>query len=523
MKSILTSRIVGPLCLLVTVASGTQVTFAAQEVAWDAPPHPDSTDHLLFSAVSSLLQRWPNVLYGNGHTIVPAMIPIGTSLYHGGASSAPIAPDWAAFDFDHAYMFCRRGPCHVVSLITTRDLRLAYFDGSSAVKLGNGSMDSQDVVAWGKPSPERCFDEWDRIEDLCAWGRPLGIDGFLRVGYHFEVMLCDFSAGLEVIEVLNYLPKIAPERDDVQKFWDSTVISSGAAVVSPQLDPPDGWKGSLPDELMSAFQGLVTGSWHDRAPGETRVHIDYSGLVTFYDTELSSLVAPRRKVPRKQYRLLDISANDSARVHAELAEVLGRKTKGSGVDWGSITRVVVERYAERLATLRYLLDPSGFSDAAEQAAIVRTQLLTMLVPYITAEAVPENFNASWASSVAGRCARTATSRLPAGLLTLQERRIQRSVQGTLHEICRRLTLMWVDAFDIEAADETHARNILEVWQVQVSELMEWLGWSVWSRCNPACEPDAMCYLSTWPPFVFDPSRKHAGPHCISLVKPGEWA
>jgi hypothetical protein len=34
-----------------------------------------------------------------------------------------------------------------------------YFDGLCAAKMRDGPMDNQDVVGWGKVSPERFFDE----------------------------------------------------------------------------------------------------------------------------------------------------------------------------------------------------------------------------------------------------------------------------------------------------------------------------------------------------------------------------
>jgi hypothetical protein len=67
-----------------------------------------------------------------------------------------------------------------------RDLRLVYFDGLSAAKMKDGPLDSQDVIAWGRPQPDKYFSERERIESLCDWGRPLGLDGFIRM----EVDLC---------------------------------------------------------------------------------------------------------------------------------------------------------------------------------------------------------------------------------------------------------------------------------------------------------------------------------------------
>ena len=39
-------------------------------------------------------------------------------------------------------------------------------------------MDTQDLIAWGGPGDHN--NEWQRIEDLCQWGKNFGVDGFVR-------------------------------------------------------------------------------------------------------------------------------------------------------------------------------------------------------------------------------------------------------------------------------------------------------------------------------------------------------
>jgi len=199
------------------------------------------------------------------------------------------------------------------------------------------------------------------------------------------------------------------------------------------------------------------------------------------------------------HRLEGISAADAARVHAELRSVLTREQgSGSSVDWASIARVVVERYADRLEYLRFLLSPNAtatFTDAAEQAFAVRAHLLVMLGPYISTVDVPKHqqlpasaasANVSWLAPVVHRCATTLTSHIPLDMLTPQEVRIHAAVENTVREICRRLTLLWAQFFDVEEADEAKAGEVIEVGHGHIDELMSWLDWSLWVRCEPAC-------------------------------------
>ncbi|KAH9028931.1 hypothetical protein EDB84DRAFT_256023 [Lactarius hengduanensis] len=320
---------------------------------WNLSPNPNSTHHLIFNSVSGLLQQWPNTLRRNGHSLIPATIPKGTILYHGRTDpQIPISPDWVAFDFEQSAILCIRS-CHMISLQAKRDLRLVYFDGLSAGKMKDGPLDSQDVLLWGRPRPDKIFSETERIEALCDWGRPLGLDGFVRMEFHFEAMICDF---LDAMEVVSFLDLIPLDRSTMPRHLPG--VPGTFPKPSPPKLPP-GWRGSPPDMRRNGFEAFVTGTWHDRAPGETRVLPDYSGLVTFYDPSLSSLVEARHGKDRLHLRLEGISALDTEQVRDELRTVLTRERDGgSGIDWGSIVRVVTERYAGRLEYLRFLLSPN---------------------------------------------------------------------------------------------------------------------------------------------------------------------
>jgi hypothetical protein len=70
--------------------------------------------------------------------------------------------------------------CRHLTLAATRPLKVLYFDGSSGAKMKDGEMDTQDIVAWGKVSSDRFFDERNRINDLCEWGKKYQLDGFVR-------------------------------------------------------------------------------------------------------------------------------------------------------------------------------------------------------------------------------------------------------------------------------------------------------------------------------------------------------
>ena len=73
-------------------------------------------------------------------------------------------------------------------------MRLLYFDGSSAAKMNDGSLDSQDVVMYqAVRSNNSRGAELERIRNLCAWGEPFGLDGFVRMEFHLCVTLSRLS------------------------------------------------------------------------------------------------------------------------------------------------------------------------------------------------------------------------------------------------------------------------------------------------------------------------------------------
>ncbi|OJA20115.1 hypothetical protein AZE42_04105 [Rhizopogon vesiculosus] len=262
---------------------------------FDEGPPENATGNLVFDTARSLLQHWPNTRYRNGHNIVPGMIPIGTLLYHGTRlDKIPTEPEWVATDPEHSIWFCRGvdGDNWHLTLAATRPLKVLYFDGNSAAKVPEGTMDVQDIIAWGEPKPDLFRSERERIKDLCTWGKKFGIDGFARMEMDFEVMLCDFTAGVKVVSFLN-----------IATFGQDKL---------PRYPGPQFFRPGF-DVGLREFEAMHAGSWHNRYPGDSRIVLDLTGLISMYDTTLApSLVAVRAGLERQsttpsgqRYRLED--------------------------------------------------------------------------------------------------------------------------------------------------------------------------------------------------------------------------
>ncbi|KAI3613761.1 hypothetical protein WG66_013572 [Moniliophthora roreri] len=505
----------------------------------DVEPSMNATENLIFETISSLLQQWPNTRYRNGHTIVPAHILPGTLLYHGRSDpNLPTGPEWTATDPEHSTVFCRTTDdkgCWHITLVATRLLNVLYFDGSSAAKMPYGSMDTQDIIAWGLVNSTRYFAEQERLAALCTWGKPLGIDGFVRMEMDFEVMLCDFTAGLEVESMLNLeivdsdpSPPIKHRinQDLARLYYD--INSFGARVIRRDI------------EVIRA------GGHHNTFPGETRIQLDLSRLISFYDTELvPSLVEPRLKTKsRLAHRLERISSEDIKAVMHRLEDTYSSPAATSGIDWFTLLRVIKDRYADRLELIRDILNEtttSRFTDDL-RARNIHVQLTVMMQPYLlysmnstSHSPSPFNSSTSWAKPAFELCSTAHTRYISSSLvlssaLTPSEILILRAVEGTTKEICRTVTNMWVRGVEAglhqdEKSDEDEpprpqvsTARLFDSWRVEVERLMSWLDWSIWLKCRPRCAIGEICYLPTWPFFRWStgsppgfPGRGHRGP------------
>ncbi|KAJ7664777.1 hypothetical protein B0H17DRAFT_1256054 [Mycena rosella] len=481
--------------------------------------------HLIFDTVNSLLQHWPNTRYRNGHNIIPGTVPAGTLLYHGRPdSNIPTVPDWTATDPEHAYPFCGLPAdnatitgCWQLTFAATRPLKRTW-------KRGNDGCAG--LLAWGHVDPVRWAYDRERLEALCAWGSQFGIDGYVR-----EVMLCDFTAGIELLSA-EFLAALWDTSGFRNPDARATLRSTAYHNSPPEPSSPISTKqlrsgpGLGVSELIN-FEIVRAGSWHNRYPGETRIALDLSRLISFYDTDLvPSLIPYRASLERWDHRVHNISAPDLNALTARLRAVLSDPAASdprSGIDWKTLYRVVVDRYAERLELLDYLLNTTDTANATARGETVQTQLRIMLTP--------------WRGCATRHTAHIHASSVLRARLTMSERLLLRALDETNREICRVVVRMWTAGVragldpliplpEKTTADPRNISRVVDGWRSDARTLMTWLDWSVWIKCRPACGVEEMCYLPTWPFFYFRQDRdknehvwKRPQPRCIRMFEP----
>jgi hypothetical protein len=256
------------------------------------------------------------------------------------------------------------------------------------------------------------------------------------------------------------------------------------------------------------FEAMNSGSWHNHFPGETRIQLDLSGLVSLYDTQLApSLVHIRAGQERWDHRVQNLSSQDLSAVKSRLEAILiGPEGLSSGIDWRTLIQVIVDRYAGRLELTRHLLnssvtDPNGILDIANK---IQTQLRIMLTPYLLFSAAPtdrsDKDELNWTIPIYKLCATTHTYSMKSNLdsMTSSEKLVLRAVRGTTREICRVVTKMWAAGVYAgidpslntkESPDMIEVAHLWRTWTEDLDRLMGWLDWNVWIKCNPGCGPE----------------------------------
>ncbi|KAG2353610.1 hypothetical protein BDR07DRAFT_1432670 [Suillus spraguei] len=76
---------------------------------------------------------------------------------------------------------------------------------------------------------------------------------------------------------------------------------------------------------------MHSGSWHNRYPGDSRIVLDLTGLVSLYDIGLApSLVSVRAGIERWDHRVLGISSSDISNVMSVGVRRARERREGNG-------------------------------------------------------------------------------------------------------------------------------------------------------------------------------------------------
>lgn len=428
----------------------------------------------------------------------PARIPANTTLYHGTHTPDPVkGMEWLAFEIEHAEAFARlrggRGPSgggpggkrpgrpghggppdeknsdsqldgspiqdekgylHIYR--TNRELsRLLYIDGISAGKTSMGTLDTQDIVLRKDIDDSGPgHSDYNRAKDLCTLAAEWGIEGIVRMEAGFELILCNFSDGLDFL----------------------------AARQRPQYDQPEGYdefgEFSWMRGMAARYQGITAG----------RVAIDQSSMISafFYPLNLTNPDETRPDLPR----LLSSDPDAVARLRSDLRQVLSLDTSQheESVDWQGVVDMIVSRYSDRLQFI-------AMQKTTRKG--IQSEINVLLSSFI-------DYNSTDIPAAENICATHYLN--SASPKTAQDHLIYEALLSVSKKICS--VLFEVRALVISSTD-VNSPDGKEL-KLPLKQLIGYLDWSTWLECGK-CAFDEVCTVAVWP---FGSAEDHFHPRCL---------
>ncbi|MBW0496029.1 hypothetical protein O181_035744 [Austropuccinia psidii MF-1] len=459
------------------------------------------SSHLLFASAASLLQQAPNSYFPNGHSIVPGTIPTGTLLYHAcSTDQAPTGFEWLAFDPEMSYgvVAGRGGPAILFTYLAKRPLRVIYFDGNSGALRPTGWLDSQYLLFYSEiPTPEgssspELMDDYSRAKEMCEQSQQWGFEGVVRMNVGFEVIWCDFTMGLELIRRINITDPFSSPGYGFPPTPDSPdrapEFPAGGLSVFP----------SSPFAITAPWEWQRSATWHYESPGEARVQLDYSSMVSFYDG-VDSLARKRIQdhtvANRREQRLLGISPSDVKVVQARLRKILAQKEKegwttcADKVDWKTLLRTITNHYSGRLNAMSEVLNlANDHLNATAGALSIRQLTYGALMPYFDMADDKSNLSDS-GSTTLSHCSKAFTKAFYFTSLSVtpSEKALIGAIEGTLTGLCQTLIEVFVET--IEDFSKDYSMNDILRWKNKIENLIKWLGWPEWHGCSKKCGKD----------------------------------
>ena len=470
----------------------------------------------IFNTVHDAMRQWGSSVHHNGMSFMLATAPEGALFYHGGGSPKPPAqPDWLAYEIEHAAGFARGGPppvrppdgdrqfpiqpyesdsrgtmraqdekigvqvrantgwFHVYR--ATRPLRYLYIDGMSAGKTYMGTLDTQDRLLRGlrESSPEflapnEAFnapgstDEQARAADLCKLCSGWHLDGVIRMEAGFEVIHCNFSNGLEQIQLMQSPPVMAASAEEDELAFYLFEFVRG---------------------LSERYQGV----------GTSRTVLDFSSLVSafFFPVNLTNSDPKRPDLPR----LVSASGPELEAIKKKLTDVIrerrGLASSGPHVDWQGVSDLIVGRYADRL---QYM------AEKVLDLGTMKREIRFLLTIFIDFSSRPLDLRAA-----NKRC--TSLYLQAKAIKTDSDDLIRTAFETVTSKICSSL----FDIREIIEEDQRGQSDVLERIQEILRDLIDWLGWARFKRCPP-CGLDEVCMIPMWPIGSVD---DYVSPRCIN--------
>jgi hypothetical protein len=219
-------------------------------------------------------------------------------------------------------------PGYLQTYTTVQPLKSLYIDGIAGGKSSRGTLDTQDLITLNYSSPPPNFSDFTRAKALCDLSQTewdSRIDGFIRVMFGFELILCEFEDAVELTD------SVRAERSGLGTPYVEKEIGEMKVLVV--------YKG-----IEDQFFGLSGG----------RLKVDFEGMVSVFAVEGVDLWGVGKE---DQPRLASMSQEQKDKIRERLKVVIsGKDGKGETpeLDWQAIVDVIISHYAKRLYDYAYV-------------------------------------------------------------------------------------------------------------------------------------------------------------------------
>lgn len=379
------------------------------------------------------------------------------------------------------------GPSYMYTFRNTEALdKLIFLDGASAAKSETGEMDQQLILSKQKDLDER-VNERDAAEKICAWGKPFGLQGVVRLEIGYEIVLCDFFDKVELVS-----NSTLHNVTELVGFPDEHPNAKGLAAE----------RTSLIDKYQARnhFEWVMAGAIVNE--GEPRILLDYSSMVTPLNKTWVDPDPYMRRINKIPQPLKD----------SMLSSLEHSLAKGvnpfHNTDWPHIIEHITTKFAPLLVELNstlavYALDPD--STYALQDAVGNMSAIT----YNFVRRYHDNSVADWEQKRAKALEMAVLdyvhhtfpieTELDALILT-SIYRVTKELIDTVFGMFDTAKSILPDLY-IAPTDEKypqHKKALLKE-QKHISTLLHNLRWSIFTRCTQTCGWDEVCFVPTWGP------------------------
>ena len=431
-------------------------------------------------------------------------------------------------------IYASTGVTFMHTFVTTKELKLLYFDGQSAVLSAYGTLDSQTALLrqhiLKEPGIEFTYNETARGYELCALANDMHVDGVMRMDAGFETLICNFeSSHLVQSHVVNVtVPGIGSSRED-----------DPGLPQDPTRPPPHGIGNMYASN--NGWEWVRSGTWHYGGYGhvagnhpESRVDLNLCGFVTFYDPNLRSLSGRHHELIddgqsfqsgwglRRGHRLLDVSVEDSAMVKTWVrtasdiatspniqayspARWFEDRVPCSGINWQALTETIVSQHKGRIteiaaATARYQQGLMSLEDFFVHTHGLSHATLQPFLQYPT-----ENLGSieEIKHETLQRCELLYTKHISSKDYNRFEALIKDSVEIVLRRICSWEwdTFVWTEKYtsnllpnDGGASHEkttnmsgsNAVKEEVKTFAQTIKDFLKWINWDLWTQCDEKC-------------------------------------